>query len=737
MKLKGLAAIGTALALAVGVLSPGRASAADIYYVPNAGGNWSTAANWSLGRRPIANDDVRIEVSGNAHKAVLYDWSGTSGFNSLKIDGDGSFYGALWHLDNSILTDYMYLGDDGEAWEWMEGDAFLWVLENLYVGYRDPGPGHFYLNVQTYGVAVNGITYVGYSGPGDFDHYNGYHQCGFLFVGQNAPARYWLKGPEDTSTLTVVNYAVIGNGGVGLFEQTGGTFDQQGSAGLQIGLNSGGSGTYNMKGGALNADHISIGWNSDGFFNHTNGLVEVANNVVIGCQGTHPSRAWYKISDDDGDPELYIAGDLLVGPQTLAKFEQNSGGTVEVAGNLEIWDGSADPYQSSFFYMGVNADWFSAANVINHTGYYDQDGGEMVSQSFTNDSSQGVNLDNNADCQARYFTHNAGPLYMWRNAILRGPYAGGGVYYLCNLTNNSTVQMGDASFNGGTFFGILTNYGSFNYAQGDFSESTLVNHGTFTMNGDFSCMQLVNHANVTVPSDLWILATGDNAPNAVENNGNLSMSPRSHIDVGNDSKLVNNGPMYAGGPGSDYAHIYGDVENNDYLLPSYSSLPSGHLYINGDFTASSSAELRIRIHGTTLDDYDRLSVQGTANLAGELDVRLTNGFVPNAGDTFDIVGYSARTGQFNPVYLPALPDGLEWQMTYQTLRVRLTVVESQTCPGDLDGDNDTDHSDLGILLADWGCVGSEPGDCPGDLDGDNDTDHSDLGILLADWGCGT
>ena len=48
------------------------------------------------------------------------------------------------------------------------------------------------------------------------------------------------------------------------------------------------------------------------------------------------------------------------------------------------------------------------------------------------------------------------------------------------------------------------------------------------------------------------------------------------------------------------------------------------------------------------------------------------------------------------------------------------------------GDGDTDHSDLGILLADWGCTG---GDCEGDLDGDGDTDHSDLGIPLADWGC--
>jgi hypothetical protein len=56
----------------------------------------------------------------------------------------------------------------------------------------------------------------------------------------------------------------------------------------------------------------------------------------------------------------------------------------------------------------------------------------------------------------------------------------------------------------------------------------------------------------------------------------------------------------------------------------------------------------------------------------------------------------------------------------------------EPCAGDLDGDNDTDQSDLGILLADWGCTSS----CTGDLDGDDDTDQSDLGILLADWGCG-
>ena len=60
------------------------------------------------------------------------------------------------------------------------------------------------------------------------------------------------------------------------------------------------------------------------------------------------------------------------------------------------------------------------------------------------------------------------------------------------------------------------------------------------------------------------------------------------------------------------------------------------------------------------------------------------------------------------------------------------------CDGDIDGDGDTDHADLGELLRAWD---SEPGDPNwnenADLDGDGHIGHGDLGIFLADWGCGT
>jgi len=70
----------------------------------------------------------------------------------------------------------------------------------------------------------------------------------------------------------------------------------------------------------------------------------------------------------------------------------------------------------------------------------------------------------------------------------------------------------------------------------------------------------------------------------------------------------------------------------------------------------------------------------------------------------------------------------------ESIRIAGWIEVTPRLPGDLDGDGDVDHSDLGILLADWGCSG---GGCDGDCDGDGDTDQADLGLLLAYWGWGT
>jgi len=60
------------------------------------------------------------------------------------------------------------------------------------------------------------------------------------------------------------------------------------------------------------------------------------------------------------------------------------------------------------------------------------------------------------------------------------------------------------------------------------------------------------------------------------------------------------------------------------------------------------------------------------------------------------------------------------------------VPDECECFGDLDGDNDTDLADLGILLGDYGC---SAGQCEGDLNADGRTNLTDLAILLSDYGC--
>ncbi|MFQ5805117.1 MAG: dockerin type I domain-containing protein [Phycisphaerae bacterium] len=66
----------------------------------------------------------------------------------------------------------------------------------------------------------------------------------------------------------------------------------------------------------------------------------------------------------------------------------------------------------------------------------------------------------------------------------------------------------------------------------------------------------------------------------------------------------------------------------------------------------------------------------------------------------------------------------------------LTVDPNVCCPGDVDGDGDTDLTDLALLLAAYGSVPGDPNWNPAaDFDEDGDVDLSDLAFLLSDYGC--
>jgi hypothetical protein len=86
----------------------------------------------------------------------------------------------------------------------------------------------------------------------------------------------------------------------------------------------------------------------------------------------------------------------------------------------------------------------------------------------------------------------------------------------------------------------------------------------------------------------------------------------------------------------------GDFENDGTLIVGAGSTFS----VSGNFTQGSAATLDLQLGGTSAGQFGTLAVTGTATLAGTLLDTPVNGYQPMSGDTFTILTYGARSGDF-------------------------------------------------------------------------------------------
>ena len=169
-----------------------------------------------------------------------------------------------------------------------------------------------------------------------------------------------------------------------------------------------------------------------------------------------------------------------------------------------------------------------------------------------------------------------------------------------------------------------------------------------------------------------------------------------------------------GTPSINYCCVQGWTGN----LGGVGNIGDAPLFVDGDGPDG--------VFGTEDDDL-RVSPGSPCIDAGDNDAVPADYFdLDNDGDTDERLPYDLD-GHARFVDDPDTPD------TGHGLPpiVDMGAYEFLGCLGDLDGDGDVDHADLGILLGDWGCT---DGDCAGDCDGDGDTDQADLGVVLALWG---
>lgn len=142
--------------------------------------------------------------------------------------------------------------------------------------------------------------------------------------------------------------------------------------------------------------------------------------------------------------------------------------------------------------------------------------------------------------------------------------------------------------------------------------------------------------------------------------------------------------------------------------------PIGELSIDGLGT------LAIEIAGDNAGQHGEIDVYSTAMIDGSLEVALSGGFQPAAGDSFMLLSADEISGVFDQVTLPDLAPELAWLLDYEPSAVELSV----TFSADFNGDRTVDAADLARLNSNFGKLSALQSD--GDADGDHDVDGTDL-----------
>jgi hypothetical protein len=145
----------------------------------------------------------------------------------------------------------------------------------------------------------------------------------------------------------------------------------------------------------------------------------------------------------------------------------------------------------------------------------------------------------------------------------------------------------------------------------------------------------------------------------------------------------------------------------------------------------SGSILHIELGGTTAgSEHDHIVASGNLSLDGALDVSFIEGFVPDAGQSFEILSAAAANGTFASATLPVLPGALAWNINYTPTSVWLEVLAPTASAADFDADGDVDGGDFLAWQRGLGISsGAQRGQ--GDANGDGAVTAADLAAWRA------
>ena len=246
------------------------------------------------------------------------------------------------------------------------------------------------------------------------------------------------------------------------------------------------------------------------------------------------------------------------------------------------------------------------------------------------------------------------------------------------LNNAGTVTWSSGAFNFlyRSYAGEFNNYGTFDIGDvisNDENAGQMNNYGTLAKTAGSGTTlfgsPLFNSGTVEVDSGTLDFASNVSNPIAqlsgtTLTGGTWNISSGAALDFPSGSNITTNqASITLEGPGASFSALAGLATNSGSLTLTGGATfttagplandgtitvgPSSVLSVTGAYSQSAGATLGVTLGGpSSSGQFGQLQSTGPATLDGTLDLSLSAGFTPTAGDTYSILTYPSATGAF-------------------------------------------------------------------------------------------
>jgi hypothetical protein len=235
--------------------------------------------------------------------------------------------------------------------------------------------------------------------------------------------------------------------------------------------------------------------------------------------------------------------------------------------------------------------------------------------------------------------------------------------------------------------GIFTADGDGDFGVANAGAHAITNGGTFNRIGA-GTTSVASGITFTTSNSVDVQAgTLDIADAYIQTGGVTILAAGTTLSAGGDVDIQS-------GSLRGFGAIGGNLINSGQVRPGGAGV-AGTLSVTGDYTQTASGTLQIEIGGTGAGTFDVLAVTGAVTLDGSLNVALINSFNPALSDSFTVLTFASRNGDFASKNGLAIGGGKQLDPVYNTNDLTLVTIAAIPAPkpGEQSGGVETESPD--------------------------------------------